>query len=572
MDNPILSDTIITKLSRFDPAIISEGRLEVIVKYSGDILSLTSQAEAIEILNCNFAIVTGTAQQIRTLSSSLIIEYIELPKTLTFELSNSRYSVCLQRVIGQFGVTGRGTVAAIIDSGIDITHPDFQNEDGTSRILYIWDQTAEGTPPQGFRSGNEYTKQQIDQALTSDNPFETLNFRDTAGHGTAVAGALCGNGRASGGREQGIAPEASIIVVKLGQRGFGAFSRTTEVMRGVKYAIDKARLMGLPLSINLSYGTNNGSHDGNSLFEQYLNSAADEWKTVISVATGNEGAEGHHYSSRIVTNGSLSVPFFVSGAPRRIFMTLWKNFSDTLYFNIRSPSNSLSPQIIPTQRLSVFTLSDTDITVFYGQPTPLTQYQEIFFLFESRNTSLPEGLWNLEITADNIVDGRFDIWLPNTETVTEDTAFATPDPRITLTLPSTASRVISVGGYNANTNTAAPFSGRGFTRNDVYVKPDITAPAVDVLTTRAGGGYMPFSGTSIAAPFVSGAACLMMEWGIVQGNDPNLYGQRLKAFLQKGAKRTESLAYPNDQWGYGTLCLSNTFDLLTAYNQGGLNL
>ncbi len=558
---------------RFDPALLTDGRLEVIVKYNGDIGSITADVESIEILNGSFAIVTGTTEQIRSLYSFPIIEYIELPKTLTYELSSSRYSVCASRAQeSPFNLTGRGTAIGIIDSGIDITHPDFRREDGSSRIAYIWDQTATGTPPQGFARGVEYTNEQINEALLTSEPISALGFTDTAGHGTAVAGVACGNGRQSNGRERGMAPEAEIIVVKLGNRGFGAFSRTTEVMRGIKYTIDRARELGLPLSINLSYGTNNGSHDGNSLFEQYIDSATDEWKTVISVATGNEGAAGHHYSAVISENETIDIPFAVSGAPQKIYMTLWKNFSDTMTFRLSSPSDSTDILIEPAQSYYLFNTSNTRVTVFYGQPTPLTQYQEIYILFESEGISITEGIWYLRVTGQEIIDGRFDIWLPTVEDVTNDTAFSFPDTNVTLTLPSTVQRVISVGGYNANTNTTALFSGRGFTRNDVYVKPDITAPATDILTTRAGGGYMQFTGTSIASPFVAGACCLLMEWGIVQGNDIFLYGQRLKAFLQKGAKRTQNISYPNNIWGYGTLCISNTIDLLVFYNQGGFSI
>ncbi|MBR5322463.1 MAG: S8 family serine peptidase [Clostridia bacterium] len=555
---------------RFDQTLISDESLEVIVKYNGNIESVSPFVEAIEVLNGIFAIVTGTHSQIQNLYSFPFIEYIELPKILSYELSSSRYSVCTTRAQeNPYNLTGKGTAIGIIDSGIDITHPDFRSPNGTSRIVYLWDQSATGKKPQGFAKGAEYTNAEINEALRGNAPIIQTSFTDTVGHGTAVAGIACGNGSQSNGREKGIAPEASIIAVKLGNRGFGAFSRTTEVMRGIKYTLDKARELGMPLSINLSYGTNNGSHDGNSLFEQYVNSAADEWKTAICVATGNEGSAGHHFSAILTQNEELNIPFSVSGAPKKIYMTLWKNFSDNIIFKLASPTNEANIIITPEQNYNTFNIGNTSVSVFYEQPTPLTQYQEIYFLFESQNISITEGIWSLTAIGENIIDGRFDIWLPTVEDVTNDTSFSFPDTDVTLTLPSTAARVISVGGYNANTNTAATFSGRGFTRNDVYVKPDITAPAVNILTTRSGGGYMQFTGTSMASPFVAGACCLLMEWGLVQGNDLFLYGQRIKAFLQKGARRTQNTPYPNNIWGYGTLCISNTLDLLTLYNQEG---
>jgi len=160
------------------------------------------------------------------------------------------------------------------------------------------------------------------------------------------------------------------------------------------------------------------------------------------------------------------------------------------------------------------------------------------------------------------VDGRFDIWLPTVEEAGMGTAFTRPSPETTLTLPSTARYVISVGGYNGTINAAAQFSGRGFTRNNDYEKPDLVAPAVGIVSARPGGGYDSFTGTSMAAPFVAGAAALMMQWGIVLGNDPFLYGQRVKAFLKKGARRNAGMAYPNPIWGYGALCLKDAMDYL----------
>ena len=90
-------------------------------------------------------------------------------------------------------------------------------------------------------------------------------------------------------------------------------------------------------------------------------------------------------------------------------------------------------------------------------------------------------------------------------------------------------------------------------------KPDLAAPGVNIVTARAGGGHGAYTGTSFAVPLVTGAAALLMEWGIVRGNDPYLYGEKLKAFLQRGARRVRGEeALPNSRVGYGAMCVEDS--------------
>lgn len=551
------------------------GMVEVIVKYHGDIQSVGQQVGAdIEILTSNYAIATLDIQNLDALYSFKEVEYIEVPKNLTFFIHNSLRTSCISTVQGEsgFGLTGKGVIVGIIDSGIDYTHLDFRTEDGLSRILFLWDQTIQGSPPAGFKNGTEYDNNQLNMALSNPQPYTVVPSVDTVGHGSAVAGVAAGNGRSSLGFQKGVAPEAFIIVVKLGHRGIENFTRSTEVMRALKYIIDKAELLNMPVSINLSYGTNNGSHDGTSLFETFIDTMADRWKTSIVVATGNEGAAGHHFEADIKQKEAMNVEIAIAGSTKNVYMTLWKNFADSFSFELIAPSGRSSSTIAPTESLNNLTLDDVMITIFNRQPTHYNESNEIYFMFQGTEETIPQGIWRLVVTGTQVVDGRFDIWLPTLEDVSENTTFLNPNLDVTLTIPSTSLKVISVGGYNATIETSADFSGRGYTRNNVYVKPDLVAPAVGITTVKAGGGYDSFTGTSIAAPFVTGSAALMMEWGIVNGNDAFLYGQRIKAFLQKGARRKFTIEYPNTIWGYGTLCLNGSMDLLVEYKRGGITI
>jgi subtilisin family serine protease len=316
--------------------------------------------------------------------------------------------------------------------------------------------------------------------------------------------------------------------------------------------------------VNLSYGTNDGSHNGQSLFETYLDVVAGKGRNVIVVATGNEGAAKHHYTGRVQKGQSVDVTFSVAAYLPALYLTMWKDTADVMRIELLSPDGD-SSGALQENKVTTQNFGDTQVRFYYGQPTPYHKQQEVYVLFTARNNFVQPGIWTLRLTGEQVVRGDVQMWLPTAEEVTDQTAFFQPTVERTLTLPSTARRAISVAGYNSNLYSAAPFSGRGFICTE-NTKPDLTAPAVDILTTRAGGGYDSYSGTSMAAPFVTGAAALLMEWGIVRGNDPFLYGERLKAFLTCGARRVEKLTYPNAVAGYGTLCVDDALRELEDQN------
>jgi len=541
---------------------------EVIVKYNGDIGTVAAGLGIrAEVLGDSFAILTLPAALVPELHQYTEIEFIELPKSLSLTLRQAMSDACITAVHnergGGYGLTGNGVLIGIIDSGIDYTHPDFLDPDGNSRVMYFWDQLGSNNPPEGFYNGTEYTNSQLNEALKNPQG-NTIPLLDVIGHGTSVSGVAAGNGRSSSGVEQGVAPESFLIVVRLGEKGRESFARTTEIMRALKYIIDKAVVLNMPVAINLSFGTNDGSHAGDSLFETYINAVAQRWRCVIVVATGNEGSAGHHFGGLISVNQTMDVAFAVANNLQSMFLTLWKDFADTLDLELISPGGQSSGRLLPMERVRQLNLGGTAVAVHYRQPTIYSRSQEVYF--QLSGSPISQGVWRLLVTGRQVTVGEFHIWLPTVEEVGTETAFLTPDPGLTLTIPSTTPNVISVGGYNSTLVSAADFSGRGYTFRDIYVKPDLVAPAVNIISTRAGGGYDSFSGTSMAAPFITGAAALMMEWGIVQGNDPFLYGQRIKAFLQKGAKQRSNLTHPNPMWGYGSLCLKDAMDYLSIYN------
>ena len=148
------------------------------------------------------------------------------------------------------------------------------------------------------------------------------------------------------------------------------------------------------------------------------------------------------------------------------------------------------------------------------------------------------------------------MWLPSLAVIGEATGFLYPTEETTLTIPSTAYKVISVGAYDARYNQVAAFSGRGFTRETNQVKPDICAPGVDIESCAPGGGYTVRSGTSMATPFVTGTAALFMQWGIVEKHDAFLYGEN-KSISHPGSKTTAGIFFfPKSKAGLGCIVCS----------------
>lgn len=500
------------------------------------------QARGIRVVELigGYGILTLEKSQILKLSEVSKITYIEMPKRLFFSVDKGRAASCISPIqSGAIGgvrkkLLGKGVLVAILDSGIDYFHPDFRNRDGSTRILRIWDQTAIWQPAQEglirYQTGREYTKEQIDEALSSNTREEALALvpvtdSTTSGHGTAVASIAAGNGRGSQGEQyRGVAPESSILIVKVGTARENGFPRTTELMMAVDYTLRTAAALNMPVAINISIGNNYGSHDGTSLLETYLNTASDVGRAVICIGTGNEGISRAHRSVQLKEREQQEIEFSISTYETGLTIQIWKRYVDRFFITLISPSGMEAGPFQQELGTQEFRLDQTKLLLYYGEPAPYTQAQEIFLDFLPQNSYLNTGIWRIRFIPEKIVSGDINLWLPGSGAVNFGTGFLMPTPDITLTIPSTAEKVISVAAYDTAKNAYADFSGRGFTRVTNQIKPDLAAPGVGIMSASVGGGYGSRSGTSFATPFVTGSAALMMEWGIIQGKDPYLYG------------------------------------------------
>lgn len=524
---------------------------ELIIKYIGNIseLSMKYDFSYVELLE-NFAIIIIGSEKINELILDRDIVFVEKPKKIfdQQQILTGYNNSCLD-LSGYEGIdnlTGKGILVAVIDSGVDYKHEIF-NKNNTNIIHAIWDQNISGMPPDGYNIGTIFTKTDIQNAIETG---EQLNTIDSSGHGTSVAGIITK-----------IAPDAELLIIKLLSTENENISKTSSLIMAVDYAIRTAISLSMPLVINLSFGNNYGDHNSDSIVENYLDSVSNITKMSIVVGAGNEGVAAKHYQLMLGNTSWIRSEFLVGEFNSAINLQIWRNYIDIIDIFLVTPGGEEIGPFNDNQNIMSYNVNNMTIYVINGFPTPFNENNETYISIIPNKNFIEAGTWKLRIIPKSITDGRVDIWLP-VETGTEGIArFLNPSEFTTLTIPSTARNVLTVGAYNSNLLSYAPFSGRGYTVDGI-VKPDIVAPGVDIEVAIPGGGYGTKTGTSFATPYVSGAAALMMEYGIVNGKDPFLFGEKLKSYLIRGAKPLPGInRWPNEFAGWGALCLAESIPI-----------
>ena len=541
---------------------------DLIIRYNGSLEGVQQLATVVP-LSYQYAIITIAESNIPLLSQLEEVEFVEKPKRLYFSTLQGKRQSCITSLqVGERNpdnLFGAGVIMAICDSGLDYTNPAFCNDDGTTRILEIWDQTISGNPPEGYALGTVFTREQINEALQQSSPQEQYRIvptRDLSYHGSAVAGICCGSGVNAATR--GIAVQSDIIAVKLGNPAADSFPRTSELMQAIDFCAKRGIAYGKPLVLNLSFGNNYGSHDGTSLLETFINQIALGSRIAICIGSGNEGASAGHTSGSLLRregDGQATMlnameELAVGSFQNSLSLQIWKNYVDEMEIQLENPMGQRI--VVPIQDGAwEYRLGDTRLLIYYGTPSPYNPYQEIYIDFLPVRDYIDAGIWKIHLFPKKIVLGKYDMWLPSAAALNAQTQFLTPNADTTLTIPATATYAITVGAYQGDNQSYADFSGRGYTRITNQIKPDLVAPGVNITTLAPNRSTQVVSGTSFATPFVSGACAMLMEWGIVRGNDPYLYGQKVKEYLIRGAKPLPGfMVYPNPQAGWGRLCVS----------------
>ena len=574
---------------------------EIIVRYTGNLENIKANYNVyVRELLFNYAIIVTDKATIELISQEPQIVYVEKPKSLYFQLERAKSAACASNVrVGQPGaygyknisrninesisentsgnigsgqtghgigdiadngiqyLSGKGVITAIIDTGIDIYSSEFRNADGSTRILDIYDQTLQ----------REYSAADIDAFIGKDRNVYTgrdisqeenegIPAFDNIQHGTNVAVIACG--------KSGVAYESDIIVVKMGYSYNNQFPRTTSLMDAIDYIIRKAMEYNRPVAINISYGMNYGDHNGNTLLESYINAAASGYKCSICIGSGNEADKAVLYGGTIKNAQTDTVEIAVGEYQSSIDIQIWKYYWDDIRVTLISPDGT-ERVIVTHGKISRYTLGRTNVISLSGEPSPYNLYQEIYINLQLQGSYITSGIWKIQLYGENVRQGTYNIWLPASVSLNRATGVIRPVAYDTITIPATAGGCISVGAYNSYTGAYAAFSGRGSALTDVLtagIKPDILAPGVDISIrrdTRQGVVYTSVTGTSYATPFVTGAAALLMQWGIVMENDRFMYGEKLKAYLRSGARQLDGVTQtPNPVTGYGALCVEDS--------------
>ena len=477
---------------------------------------------------------------------------------------------------------GAGVIVGFVDTGINYTDSLFRNVDGSTRIIGIWDQTNNSDnsnnienetakPFSAFSAlyGTQYTAEEINLALNSDNPASIVPTRDENGHGTFLASIAAGNRDERAGFS-GAAPQASIAMVKLKpakqylrdfyliRDGADAYQEN-DIMMGVSYLYFLARKYSMPLVVCIPLGTNMGSHMGMSRLGQYLNQVSLSNGSAVITAAGNETGARHHFRAVMdADTDEVTAELRVGEREAGFSMELWAENMGAYTVGFISPTGEVAREIsVPLrgENTVFFLLEQTQITVYTQIADVSSGSQFIFMRFENPMS----GIWRILIRNSLDIRETFHIWLPVRGFISDETYFLRPDPDTIITDPGNARYPITVTAYDHTKNSIYIHASRGYSLSG-RIKPDLAAPGVNILGASVSGRRLTrMSGTSVSAAHLAGAAAILLNWGVLNANYPYLNTPVLKSIFVRGAQRNPALTYPNREFGYGTLNLYEAF-------------
>lgn len=469
---------------------------------------------------------------------------------------------------------GCGIMIGFVDTGIDYRNPVFRNSSGSTRIAGIWDQTIQtGQLPEGFTYGSEYTEEMINEALRSENPEGIVPSTDDEGHGSFMASVAAGSPNLEN-RFHGAAPKAVIAMVKLKEaktylKDFYGIDdnalcfQETDIMQGIYYLHKLAEKKDMPLVICLALGSSFGGHNGATALSGLLDSYADVLNRCVVIGGGNEASQRHHYYGTLESGkGAQEAEIRVEEGGTGFVAELWTTLPNVVTVYVISPSGERSPTISVRQASSYslkFVFDRTTVDIEYRLLMDNNDSQLLFLRFREA----AQGIWRIGVEPLRLADGVFHIWLSMKEFLSVSVYFLEANPDYTVTEPGSTRKAITVSYYNGLDNSVDINSGRGYTRNNL-IKPNFTAPGVQVTGAGPDGRFEKRSGSSIAAGITSGASALIMEWLLQQSGNMGVTTSEIKNIIILGTNQGTLPEYPNREWGYGTMDIYQSLDRLRS--------
>lgn len=554
--------------------ITSEDYADFLIPYQGIVSKLEKSFPGMpyELISLRYALVHIPLSQISSVDLTRF-GYRAIPKCYTTIDTEALESTGVSRVrrLPYLSLYGTGTFVIIIDTGIDYTLPIFQNEDGTSRIAWLWDQTVDtGESPRGFPFGTQFSREALTRNLHT--PGQPPLSEDTDGHGTFLAGIAAGKEDLQNGFS-GVAPNADLIVIKLKQakqflRDYfllpedALLFQESDIMMALTWALTKVADQG-PYSVCCGLGTSQGSHQGDNPLSEYCSSVHSGIGACICSGSGNEGNTQHHASGRIADSDEPYTAELKVGAENPGFsLEIWGNMPYSFTMGLVSPLGEIVPELPYRLGLSQeipFLFDRTVVRIDYLLSDALTGNQLILVRFQNPTA----GIWKIHLRGSGGKDMPFHMWLPMRGLISPDTFFLTPDPYTTITSPGNTNQLITCVSHDYRNMVNAITNGRGFTASN-QIQPTLSFPGENVLGPLPGGRYTRKSGSSIAAATAAGTAALFQEWGIVRDNYPQMNGITIWNLFIKGADRPDNQFYPNPENGYGYMNFYGVFESLLS--------
>ncbi len=439
---------------------------------------------------------------------------------------------------------GRGVIVGIVDRGCDFTHANFRNPDGSTRLLFLWDQRqpqAGGAAPADFGYGHELDSRALNDALSTQAPYLGLYHPQPGAHGTHVMDIAAGNGRVGA---PGVAPGADLIFVNV--EDSTAASNSIRLFDAVKYIFEKARALGKAAVVNVSLGNLSGPHDGSFQVEQGFELLLSEPGRALVIAAGNFFDRQAHTHREVPHGGAVQLAWRIPAndtTPNK--MEIWYDGGSELEVSLRQPGSGQRHG--PVRPGEIHQLQEAN-GIAGGTISHLERDRDNgdHLIHLTLGPGLPPGVWTVEVANPASPPVLIHAWIQRDDSAPSrfENGWTTTH---TLSSIACGTKPIVVGAYNAldPNKQPMPFTSSGPTR-DGRRKPDMSAPGHPVEAAAALGTTKRADGTSVAAPHVAGLAALLFQAG-----GRGLTNDRIKQALQGSARRNPPGPQPVRHLRYG---------------------